>query len=267
MLLSGRIGAIRSISVRAGWPRMQYYYDRNNWAGQLRAGGNWVLDGPANNALAHQVANMLLLASDRPDSFAEPVAVRGELYSAGGHPSHDTAAIEIATAGGPMLYWLGSHCTEGYFQPTIEVVGDAGRAEWRMRDGARIFPDDGDVEEIAYDFSQHDRMVDNFLDAIEADDAGLLRCPLAQAGRMTAVIDGAHESAGRIEPIPSPPAERIAPGDPNGRTLVRGLDEALIAAAKQGCLLSDLDSAPAWAVATERFDLSGYASFPQRFEA
>ena len=33
----------------------------------------------------------------------------------------------------------------------------------------------------------------------------------------------------------------------------------------ESCLLSDLEPAPAWAAATEPYDLTGYTTFPQQF--
>ena len=53
LILSGGIGKLKSIRVKGLWPRDEKYYNRNNWAGTIRANGEWVLDSPFNNALSH----------------------------------------------------------------------------------------------------------------------------------------------------------------------------------------------------------------------
>jgi len=44
-VVSGRLGEVKWLSCCAGWPRNRGYYLRNSWAGELRAGTHWVLDG------------------------------------------------------------------------------------------------------------------------------------------------------------------------------------------------------------------------------
>ncbi len=263
-ILAGRIGAVRSISVRASWPRTRSYYERNDWAGSLKRGDRWVLDGPANNALAHQLTNMLVLAGGAPNVFAAPKAVRAELYIAGPHASHDTAFIEIATAEGPTLYWMGSHAAEKWFGPTLEVRGERGSIEWTMRTGGVIRTPDGE-EEVPYDFDAHGRMVEGFCECIRTGDPSRDRCPLREARKMTLVIDGAHESAGALVRVPEAAVRRIEPGTGGERSIVDGLDERIRAAADRGCLLSDLPDAPDWARPTAPFDLADYTEFPVRF--
>ncbi|MFW6061537.1 MAG: Gfo/Idh/MocA family protein, partial [Planctomycetota bacterium] len=89
-IVEGRLGQVRTLACHACWPRPARYYQRNEWAGKLRAGGQWVLDGPATNALAHQINNMLFWASPQAGKFASPLAVRAELYTAGDIESHNT---------------------------------------------------------------------------------------------------------------------------------------------------------------------------------
>ena len=55
----GRLGSVRSLSLMCGWPRSETYYSRNEWAGKMRVGGEWILDSPANNAHAHYLLNAL----------------------------------------------------------------------------------------------------------------------------------------------------------------------------------------------------------------
>ena len=264
-VVSGRLGEVKWLSCCAGWPRNRGYYLRNSWAGELRAGTHWVLDGPATNALSHQLMNMLFLASARPEGFATPGSVRGELYVAGPVSSHDTAAIEVRTAEGPAIFLLVSHCTEENFGPVIEIAAEKGRVRWAMGKGATITYNDGTSETCPPDpDSGRRKMVLNFLEAVAESDPGRLRCPLAATCAFVLALDGAHESSVRIRRIPREHVRRAGEGD-EATTVVAGLDEMLRRAAAEPSLLSDLSDPPPWAVATEQFDLSGYDRFPRRF--
>jgi len=263
-IVSGRLGRIRTLVSRAGWPRDRAYYTRNNWAGTLRDGDAWVLDGPANNALAHQVNNMLYAASDRPAAYATPVAVRGELYAAGPIASHDAAAIAIHTAEGPVAHWIGSHCSEALFGPIVEIEASGGRATWRPGRGVLIEYADGNREE-AEAGDPRPAMVVNFLKAIRDGVPDSMRCSLTHARAFVLALNGAHESSGRIHRISSEYTHTEGEGGQR-RTIIDGFDATVNEAADRGCLFSDLPDAPPWAVRTEPFDLTGYARFPQRFD-
>ena len=264
-VVSGRLGTIRSIACYAGWPRGRAYYARNEWAGKLMSGQAWVLDGPATNALAHQLANMLFFASSEPGKLATPAVVRAELYAAGDIDSHDTAAIEIRTAEGPRVYFLASHCSHETFGPVIEVAGERGKAVWEIRKGLTITYDDGSTETCGHDERQSVKMVANLVEAVESGDASVLRCPLDQAWKMVLALDGAHESSGRVHRISDGFKRRLDEGTDKAHTVVEGLDEMLVQAARERLLFSELPDAPGWAVSTQAYDLTGYTSFPQRF--
>ena len=266
-IVSGRLGKVRNLTCRAGWPRSQPYYDRNEWSARLRGGDAWVLDGPANNALAHQITNMLLLASPQAGGYATPTSVRGELYVAGPRDSHDTAAIEFRTAEGATARFLCSHRTLGHFGPTIEIECDGGVATWAMSQSAEITYADGSRESCDSDITnQSVTMVGNLMDAVESGDPSLVRCKLTDARKMTLVIDGAHESSRRIHRIDGQSVRTLDEGTDEQRIVVEDIDDAIIAAADTKALFSDLSDAPPWAVATQPYDVSGYDTFPQQFE-
>lgn len=264
-VVSGRLGRVESLTCCAGWPRNGAYYLRNTWAGELRVGKHWVLDGPATNALSHQLMNMFFLASDQLGRFAAPTSVRAELYAAGPVTSHDTAAIEVRTAEGPNIILLVSHCTQENFGPVIELQADHGTAHWEMGKGATITYNDGATETPPPDpDSGRKKMVLNFIEAVRENDPARLRCPLAAVRGFVLALDGAHESSGRVRRIPHDLATRAGEGE-EAKTVVTGLDDMLKRAAAAKSLLSDLPDPPPWAVATQHFDLAGYTRFPQRF--
>ncbi|HUT59170.1 MAG TPA: Gfo/Idh/MocA family oxidoreductase [Phycisphaerae bacterium] len=263
----GRFGKIRAITCCAGWPRDDAYYARNNWAGKLRLAGRWVLDGPATNALSHQMTNVLYLACSDADAYAQPTAIRAELYAAAPIESHDTAAIEIRTDVGVPVHFLVSHCSAEQFGPVIDIEAEHAHAVWGPQ-GVEIQYADGTQESWAdggeEDF--RDAMVRGFLGYLSGGPVADLRCQLADARKMVLVIDGAHESSKRIHRIGKEHFRVVGVATDRRRTIIEGIDDALTKAARQRCLLSDLEAAPDWAVRTEPYDLTGYATFPQRFE-
>lgn len=265
---SGRVGRVKSLACHAGWPRDRAYYGRNGWAGRLRVGDAWALDGPAMNALAHQITHMLLLASPEAGRLATPTSVRAELYAAGFATSHDTAAIEIRTAEGPTAWFLASHCTETSSGPIIEMDCEGGRVVWHMWQGGTITYADGTTEPVEGDAgSGRPRMIANFVDAVRAGDGSLLRCPLAETRKFILALDGAHESSRRIHRIDEAHSHRVGDGTEKARVVVDGLDDLLVRCAERRCLFSDLEAPPLWAAATQPFALDGYATFPSRFGA
>ena len=264
-LADGRLGLARSATCLAGWPRNRSYYRRNDWAGRLKSGGNWALDGPVTNALAHQLAHMLAIASGRAGRFAVPTSVRAELYAAGPVESHNVAAIEVHTAAGAVIHFFCSHATRENFGPVIRLGAEKGEAVYTSKDGSTVTYEDGTSESRPSEPTEQREMIANFLAAVRSGDPTGLRCPLEETRNYVLALDGAHESSGCVHRIDERHwrIERDGADDP--RIVVAGLDDLLKAAGEAGLLLSDLPDAPPWAVPTEPFDLTDYARFPQRF--
>lgn len=265
-VIAGRLGRVQRLTCWANWPRGEAYYSRSDWLGRLRAGERWVLDGPATNALAHQITNMLLLASDQPNRLALPASVRGELYAAGPITGHDTAALQILTTAGQTAILLVSHCGEREFGPFIEIQAERGKVFWDPKTGAEITYSDGGKEfcPAPADMGRA-AMIANFVQAVRRRDGTGLRCPLVESRAMTLAGNGAHESSEVVHRIDPACCRTVHQETTGPRTVVEGLDELLVEAARRRCLLSDSPDAPAWAVATKPFDLTGYRQFPQRF--
>jgi len=263
-IAAGAMGQVQRISCAAGWIRRDEYY-RRSWAGRVRIGEAWVLDGSANNPLSHQIANMLYLATGRPNQLATPAAVRAELYAGHEIESEDTSAIEIFTAEGPPCYLLATLCADDEFGPDITVLGTEATA-YRSHDGrVCIRYNDGRVEQpVVDDSGQHLAKFETFLAAAAANDAALQHCSLAMCRPFTLAINGAFESARRVRRIP-PEHLRISGEGPTRKTVIDGIDAALPRAGSQGALFSDLQLP--WAVGSATFDLTGYDRFGQQFQA
>ncbi len=263
-IVEGRLGKIQTLSCAAAWKRSASYYSRNEWAGRLRVGVQWVLDGPAMNAFSHQINNMLFLASDQAGQWARPTAVRGELYAANPIEGHDTAAIEIVTDTGARICFLGSHCTCEEFAPEIVIQAEKGKVI-RGTNGVEICYSDGTSESIPPAGAPHPKMIANFVEAIERNDQSLVLCKIADARNMVLALNGAYESSRRIHLIDESAIRSETNSNGEAQTVVDGLGELLKAAAAGNCLLSDLPDPPAWTRASEPFELGQYRRFPQQF--
>jgi predicted dehydrogenase len=264
-VVAGRLGQVRRLRCWAFWPRDDGYYARNEWAGQLRFGEHWVLDGPASNALAHQTANMLYLASPKQRAFAAPLAVRAELYHARAISGEDTSALEIHTDSGAVAYFIASHCCKPpHTGPWIEMDCSAGQVSWHFSGKTRIRYADGSAEALDGDGrpAQHDALA-SFTAAVSAGDASLLRCDLNMGRCFTLAINGAYESSRMVRAIPPQLTSRGL--DEKGRpiTIVEGMNEAIARCGQEGRLFSDIGLP--WASASQPFDLRDYRRFPVQF--
>ena len=265
-VVDGSLGAVRRLRCWAHWPRPDSYYARNEWAGRLKAGAAWVLDGPTNNALAHQTANMLYLASPTPRAFAAPLAIRAELYHAREIDSEDTSAVEVQTDAGATIYFIASHCTAGpQAGPWIEMDAEKGSVQWENSGRTTIRYAEGRSESLQRDgVDPSVASLASFTAAVRAGDRSLLNCTLEMGRHFTAALNGAFESSGVTRAIPPRLVRRDGQG-PEARTVVDGLTDLITSCGKEGKLFSDAGAE--WVARTEPFDTVGYRRFPQRFRA
>lgn len=147
-LMAGMIGQIRSATVTASWPRSDQYYSRNDWAGKLKKGDVWVLDSPANNALAHQIHLVLFLLGEDLFTSAQPVAVEAELYRVNPIENYDTCSLRITTQSGVSVLVMFTHSSQQRIDPRITMKGSQGEAAldvnrelcWSDKDGEHRQP-------------------------------------------------------------------------------------------------------------------------------
>jgi predicted dehydrogenase len=137
LIADGALGQVLEIRAGACWPRMDDYYSRAPWAGRMMMDSAPVFDGPATNALAHLVHNLMYLAGDGRDEFAIPVEARGELYRARPIESYDTACMRGRFESGIEFSMAVTHATETAVPFRIEVRGAKGWGRL-SRDGLRL---------------------------------------------------------------------------------------------------------------------------------
>jgi predicted dehydrogenase len=261
LLAEGSLGRIRVARSVIGWPRGQAYYTRNAWAGQLSMSQGWVLDGPATNATAHYLTNMLYLAGMRAGADLGIAAVRAELYHANEIPSYDTSCIEIELTDGARIYHYASHALRRSIEPQMHIVAEGGTIWWEAStDSATVTWADGTIRTIenpdmawnqGRPFEQAARTV------LDQDERPL--CGLPEAMPQVLAINLAFESSGGVHSIRHLSQRTDVEGDP--LVFAEGMEQVLARAMAEGGLFSDL-GVP-WAVTTEPYEANGYRQMPQ----
>lgn len=241
-----RLGRVREISLLCGWPRSLQYYARNEWAGKLRVGEQWVLDSPANNAHAHYLLNALYLASANEHAAATPHALRAELYRANPIESCDTVQMHFQTNADVSCRVLLTHANRRALGPIMKIVGEKGNAVWEGESGETLINySDGASEHFNNTANPHWRF-EGFRDlvyAIRNDLAPL--CSLEIARSHVQTITAMHASCPEIVTIPAAFIDKarvweMFPPKTKGDFMrVRGLDEALRAAFARGVWLQE----------------------------
>ncbi len=257
-ICDGKLGGIERVTVMAEWVRDDDYYARNPWAGQMVMDGDYVLDGPTNNALAHYMFNALYFASQTWNHADTPVRVRGELYHAHPIPGEDSSSIRVAASGGAQIVYnvtLAGWETRG---PLIRIEGSDGVAHWSHRDATQIAYADGSTETIESDGrSEHHEVFRNAIRYLRGED-DVLNASIAMTRPITVAVNGAYESGAPPRTIPDEHVTR-EPRDDSMFTGINGIGELLDRCYEESLTYSEA-GAP-WAYEPEWFDTSDYTRF------
>ena len=128
---SGLVGRARRLKSLCLWPRTDAYYRRNDWAGRLRGDqGQWILDSPVNNAMAHDLHNMLYVLGDETHTSAQPAEIVAELYRANDIENCDTVALRVRTEAGVEILFYGSHAVADETGPVFSFEFDRATARY-----------------------------------------------------------------------------------------------------------------------------------------
>lgn len=260
LLFRGPLGRPKTLVGVGLAKRQDSYFARSRWAGKFRLDGEYVLDGPINNAISHILNNLLSLASETPYEIAEPEAVRAELYRA--HPQiemEDTASIYIKTNTGVDIFFYPTYCAEGERAPWIEVEAEKGRAVWTDT-SLKVEYHDGGKEEIPPDPGNRGvslRIFQNVVDVLSGK-AEEVFSPLVESRKLVRAQNGAYYSSKRVHVLPDEYVIRREERD-SISTIIKDLDRIILRASAERKLFSEI-GVP-WARATEVFSLEGYERF------
>jgi predicted dehydrogenase len=219
-IVEGKLGRIKRISIMALWPRPPAYYGRNSWAGKVTCNGRPVYDSPFNNALAHQIMNMLYLASPEPQRAAYVERVQAELWRAYDIESFDTGCMRARTNTGVEIVFAVTHACDVSVNPVMILEAEEARVDWEIRGEATITHVDGTTETLREDMP-HKHMIENIAAAVTGDRSEPL-CTLEIARAHVHCIEAVHRAA----PIQTIPAQHVSTLE-NGQRVIAGIGEAV----------------------------------------
>jgi len=256
-LLAGELGKVMRTTVHACWPRNANYFGRSNWAGAFKRNGVWVMDSPANNALAHYINIPMFLMGASQTTSAQPIAVEAELYRVNPIENFDTISMRVQLDTGASLLVLFTHACTQQHNPTIVIEGERGKV---TRTNERIEIVIGDRNEtIARGSDPQGATVRRFAKLVRAvpDDTTAL-ATLEVARAQLAAVNGASEAS----VIHALPEVEVETSDFHGAPLrsVRGIESAIIACAASGRMLHE-SGLLSWTRPAGHKDLRGYTRF------
>lgn len=242
------------------WPRDDAYYARNDWAGKKRhADGGWILDGPANNAMAHDLHNIFYVLGRTPGESARPAEVEAELYRAYDIENYDTAAARGRTDQDVEIQLYVSHASRRDLGPGLRY--EFGRGEvFADGRGADILARGGDGILLNYG-SPDAAPMKKLWDAVDSAKTGRPPvCGIESALSQTIWINGMQAAMPRAAVFPAGLLRREGEAGA-GRLWVEGLDAVLERCFESGSLPSETD-AP-WGRPGKRIDLRRLPDVPE----
>lgn len=257
LLLDGAVGSIRSASVWACWPRSADYFSRNDWAGRHQRSGAWVMDSPANNALAHYLnLSLFLLGGDKNESAALH-SVEAELYRANPIENYDTAGIRVNTMSGIPLLVLFTHACGELHGPVIRIEGDGGvltlepngQSTLTTRRSSQSWPAYGDCRR---------HMIAAMRQMIREGQAPGTLSTLESARAQTVVVNAASQAA-CVRNIPQAVVRQVLMDNHPVRA-VRGIESVFEKAASAGKMLHESGLVD-WSVPADKLDVRDYHHF------
>lgn len=266
LIAENKLGKIEHIRACGCWPRLDGYYNRASWSGKMTLRGEPVFDGPATNALAHVIHNIMFLASPQPDGFTEPTEIEGELYRA--RPtieSYDVACLRGKFASGISFSTAFTHATEESLPFKIEVHGSEGWARI-SEDAARFESSLGDALDCPE--STMELLKKCYAEFIEfaQGERPRISTQLRDTRGYVLATNGALLSSGGIREI-SPEHFRTYQRDGDSGFAVNGLRAATEASFQTGKLFSELDlpwAKPPQTVATNDLKAIDFASLSKK---
>jgi len=256
-VLKGIFGKPVRLKTLCLWPRDEDYYGKSDWLGRKKdEEGRWILDSPANNAMAHFLHNLFYILGERADRSAQPAEVQAELYRAYPIENFDSAACRIFTRDGVELLFYASHVTDHDRGPMFSFEFE--QATVTYGDGTdEIVAVDRSGREKLYGSPEEDHPYQKLFEAVECvREPKPVVCGPKAARSQTLCVNGIQESAPEIANFPESMVER----EGGKRRWVKGLEEALYSCYQKGILPSEGNFS--WARAGKAVDLRNYSFYP-----
>lgn len=256
-VLSGRFGKPIRLKTLCFWPRHQPYYQRNDWAGKMKVKDRWVLDSPANNAMAHFLHNLFYILGERTDRSAMPHKVRAELYRVYPIENYDTAACRAYTKEGFELLYYASHAVSANKGPMFSFEFEEATVIYGETIN-EIVARDRKGKESFYGDPESEHPLRKLFEAVAAvQKSKLILCGPEASLAQTLCMNGMQESAPEIRALPESLIHRDTD---EKRWFAKGLDRSLYECYVKAILPSEAKLS--WACAGKQFNLEHYRYFP-----
>ena len=241
------------------WPRDESYYERNDWAGKIKdAEGNWVLDSPANNAMAHFLHNLFYVLGDKADGCAMPSEVTAELYRAYPIENYDTVASRAFTRGGVEILFYASHVTYDDAGPMFSLEFEGATVTYgEVVDDIIVQNIQGDTDHYGSPEAEHPLL--KLFEAVETvrKPKPVLCGPEASIAQ-TLCMNGMQESVAAVKDFPH---SKIQADPEYKRRWVKNLLQELRDSYNKGILPSEANLG--WASPGKPVNLDRYHHFPR----
>ncbi len=259
-IMAGVLGRPKRLKCLYLWPRDEAYYGRNSWAGRKRdrETGAWILDSPAQNAMAHDLHNIFYVLGPEVGLCDPPVEVQAELHRANAIENFDTAAVRARTAGGAEIFFVVSHAPAAERGPVYEYEFERGVVRCSSRTSG-IWAELADGTRKDYGVPD-DKPMAKLWEAVRRARTGERPvCGLEAASGQTLCVNAIQDSVPEVRELPDV-LRRVREVRGSRRVFVEGLDEALTAAFEAGRLPSE--AGVAWAAPGRRVRIAPGYSFP-----
>jgi len=257
LLLDGEIGAIRSATIMAHWPRDSRYYGRSAWAGRQKLDDAWVMDSPASNAIAHYLNLALFFLGTDENLSANVVDIEAELYRANPIENYDTCGMRIGTSTGASLVALLTHACRRNSRPEIVLHGERGTVTYVTGQGIEISNDAG-TRTLPLIDSNRVSMVERFANLVRGIADERLVSTLEVARTHQVVVNGASEATPVMDILAD--LVDILPQEDGLLRAIPGIEELFTHCAQAQCLPHESGLA-AWTAPAGKLDLRGYDCF------
>ena len=257
-VLAGRIGQLKTLKCYGLWPRDDSYYHRNNWAGKLRAGGNWVLDCPFTNALAHYLNLLLFHAGNSFGASAEIASLQTVLYRANPIETNDVANVQLKTVDGKDIFFYFTHVSEENSGPFSVLEGTLGRIEYDL---SRVVIELKSGERECFDCSGETELRVHVFDALAArlkGDTDRFICTVESAAKHTLVCNAIFDFADTAV-VPADAVRVVKNAEGVCRRIVPGIDRVIRRAFEENRLPGPEDFP--WMKRSPVFSLENYHDF------
>lgn len=233
-ILAGLLGKPVACASQLCAPRDFAYYTRGGgYAGNVMTkDGKMILDSPVANAFAHYVQEMIFLLGSQQDTAANLRIVEAQCLRANNITNFDTAFLKLETDSGVPIYFAGSHATEGRTGFNPEYVFENATVTAEQSCLVATFKD-GTVKNYGKpEFSHVEVKFQRCVEATKSNTRPV--CTVKTATPLVQLCEDLY----RTVPVEDFPEENIVRCE--DRVYVAGLQEKVLEARKNACLLSQL---------------------------